>query len=556
MVDIRINKSVGERVNIEFNRKPNALLRRRRIVTWAVFAAALAAMGFLLAQNDKRVYWAGELSPSHKIFQNDCQQCHDQRFQPAVRFAKFDDAVHSVSTDACRSCHSNFHHRDHNRYITDHDERFVHNCVVCHKEHQGDVSLSWISDSHCVNCHGDLNVQGARPNYFPQITSFDDHPEFALHRKPNGSIGPEHLVSDVAVRGSEGAWVDPARIKFNHYYHLDPGGLPVPPGHPEYGDGTVRKKLTCGSCHQPDDAGRYMQPIRYETHCSECHRLEYRTELSLAGNKQSQPLPHASPEVIRGALRDRLMAYANAFPEKLDASSAGETDEPESSEPRHPNKSRATQLSAKDKWTWVEDKISRMERAIAFRTSGDRKPPEHDDNLLMPTDDVIGHVQTGCAHCHFVDRPQETSISESDLLANWSIVPPSIPSRWLRHSHFDHSKHVEVADIFYGPAGGDRDQPLSIDDRSCLVCHDPRGAHDPGSRLGDDPDRFRLSSEKTADILMPSIKVCQACHAKSEAGQKINSGHARDSCVECHKYHHPDAAHPRMPKRLVGADAK
>lgn len=558
MVDFRTNKSVRERVNLGFHRKPNPLLRKRRWLTWSVLVASLAAVAFLIAWDDKRAFWAGELSSSHKLFQNDCQQCHVHQFQPAVRFATFDHSLHSVSVEACRNCHRDIHNLDHNRYIADHDIQFIDNCVVCHVEHQGDVSLSRISDAHCVNCHGGLHVKGdARSNFHPQITSLADHPDFAFHRTASGgSVGAEHLVNGVAKRDSEGVWADRAQIKFNHHYHLEPQGLPVPPGHPEYAnDGTFRKKLTCASCHQPDDTGRYLKPINYEKHCAECHRLEYRTELSLVGNDKSLPLPHESPTLIRSLLRDRLMAYANAFPERLQLPS-DRADQPAASEPRHPNKNRAATPSAEDKWTWVEDKMSRMEAAIAVRTSGDRKPAEQVDALVMPTDDIIGHIQTGCAHCHVLERPTSAVGSNNPSVPAWGIVPPKIPDRWLRHSRFDHSKHTNVADIFHGPAVRHEDEALPTNDRSCLVCHDSRISSAPGIKPSGTPGGLRLSSKNTADILIPSIRVCQTCHTKSAAVGELKGSHARSNCVECHRYHHPGDGHPQVPELPDGVDGK
>ncbi|RMG46152.1 MAG: hypothetical protein D6723_17355 [Acidobacteria bacterium] len=68
---------------------------------------------------------------------------------------------------------------------------------------------------------------------------------------------------------------------------------------------------------------------------------------------------------------------------------------------------------------------------------------------------------------------------------------PAIPDRWFVHSVFDHRAHRALA---------------------CVACH--AGVSE---------------SRRTADVLLPGIQSCRACHS--------GDGGARTSCVECHEYH-------------------
>jgi hypothetical protein len=44
-----------------------------------------------------------------------------------------------------------------------------------------------------------------------------------------------------------------------------------------------------------------------------------------------------------------------------------------------------------------------------------------------------------------------------------------------------------------------------------------------------------VSSDATADILLPGIELCRNCH-----GSQQTRGSARSDCVECHAYHHDE----------------
>lgn len=97
----------------------------------------------------------------------------------------------------------------------------------------------------------------------------------------------------------------------------------------------------------------------------------------------------------------------------------------------------------------------------------------------------------GCAYCH-----QVTGQATNEPV----VQAPVTPDRWLSRAVFDHSKHEHV---------------------SCTECH----------QAG--------SSQKTSDILMPTMQSCRKCH--SEQGGIVAS------CATCHSYH----AHPTSPASQI-----
>ena len=100
---------------------------------------------------------------------------------------------------------------------------------------------------------------------------------------------------------------------------------------------------------------------------------------------------------------------------------------------------------------------------------------------FFPTDKQMG---SSCLYCH-------VSNGKDDATNLPKIADPKIPAVWLPKSIFDHEVHRVV---------------------NCNECH--KGA---------------LTSESTADLMLPGVKSCQDCH-------KVEGG-ARSGCVECHVYH-------------------
>ena len=121
-----------------------------------------------------------------------------------------------------------------------------------------------------------------------------------------------------------------------------------------------------------------------------------------------------------------------------------------------------------------------------------------------------------CAFCHAVSRPPPRSL-------NFVVSPVPQLTRHLPAGAFDHGLAAHSRDTSGRPA--------------CGSCH------------------AAIRSEEAADILLPSISRCAACH-----GRKVGPVIAKSDCAECHAYHDPGgtAAHGagrpgswRPPTRLV-----
>src|SRR5262249_28397852 len=103
---------------------------------------------------------------------------------------------------------------------------------------------------------------------------------------------------------------DPGKVHFNHASHM---GLTNADG---------KQRLDCASCHQPDDTGRYMRPVNYQSHCKECHPLavqprgtvEERALADAGAAFAKDPAPHTTPATVRAVLRDRLWQFVNEHP--------------------------------------------------------------------------------------------------------------------------------------------------------------------------------------------------------------------------------------------------
>jgi NAD-dependent SIR2 family protein deacetylase len=108
--------------------------------------------------------------------------------------------------------------------------------------------------------------------------------------------------------------------------------------------------------------------------------------------------------------------------------------------------------------------------------------------LFLNQQSAKTHALTTCSHCHIeAGRADGLPIYEKSL----------IPSRWQQHSVFNHGSHRNVG---------------------CTDCHDK---NEQGVSVAD--------SRSASDILLPTLQKCQECHT--------GAGGARNTCVECHRYH-------------------
>jgi hypothetical protein len=444
--ELRTPKTLADWVDLDYVKRPRPLRRWWRPALAVALLGPLLYVAWAVAMGSPTAFQAGPVSTAHALFNNDCQQCHENTFQTFGRLWRFNSAVRSVPDSACIKCHSGPIHHE-----TMVEQR---SCASCHREHRGRASLARIDDLHCTSCHADLKRNDGRPSDFdPHVTAFAPrrHTEFKLFAK--------------------GEPTDPGHIQFNHQKHLvaegvwriaeeqvlaqgkkvdEMGFLPAFDIPKEL---KQRTKLDCQRCHQLDEAGRYMLPIRYEQHCQECHPLgvqllvprqkgEKEERLhELARGFRERPAPHPastqSPEVVRGTLWDRLARFIRMKENQvfLDPPANDDLDR------AIPGTPLAAELS-REQYGWVNQQLGLVEQLL-FDGAG------------------------GCRYCHLEKQPAKrpTGLPEYEQ--------SNIKSRWLEHAVFDHKSHQMLA---------------------CAECHAAQ------------------ASAKTSDVLLPRIDKCLQCH--------------------------------------------
>ena len=491
MPDPRSNQAVAERLDINLERWPNPLFRRRRWLTLFVGLLPALLVGVYAARNDQTIYHARPVSTGHQLWRNDCGKCHKTPWQPLVRLSTFDNSARSVREQDCRQCHTQ-RSDDHHKGTA---AASYPDCAACHKEHQGQRRLADVADRFCLDCHRDLQqAHPGRISFVARLESFELHPPFALHRgweqdprAAGGTTddfpGDAHRVRDnvrLEERQGQWQWTDKAKLEFSHRRHLE-RHLKQADLRPN--DETARnefRKLDCANCHEPDAAGHYMKPIVYEEHCASCHPLKYSSKL--LGRGQDESLPHETAAIVHGVLRDRLTAFARQNPEEVRGTTTGVS--------RLPNKRPPT---PQEEWEFVEEQLALIETAVFQRPQSDESPRNN-----------------ACQKCHELIANQEEHVSP--LL--FKIAPPQIPQRWLHHSRFRHNRHREL---------------------TCVHCHHTQSAEP--EILHGQSAAITLESETVKDVLIPSIQICQQCHGTSRGS--ATAGRAQSSCVECHQYHDP-----------------
>jgi hypothetical protein len=116
-----------------------------------------------------------------------------------------------------------------------------------------------------------------------------------------------------------------------------------------------------------------------------------------------------------------------------------------------------------------------------------------------------------CSYCHTIGRPRDPA-----SLA-YAIAPVHLSLRYLPLGGFDHGVPAHHLDSQNRP--------------SCGVCHGAR------------------QSDRAADVLLPRIDQCAACHGRTKAQ---TASAASSDCAECHSYHAPGEPTSRLSVRQWG----
>ena len=83
------SRELSERVEIDFQKRPNKFRRRVWWVSLWLGIACLLWVGFEAASGEYRLYEGGQLAGPHRFFENDCAKCHTT-WAPLERVVRLD----------------------------------------------------------------------------------------------------------------------------------------------------------------------------------------------------------------------------------------------------------------------------------------------------------------------------------------------------------------------------------------------------------------------------------------------------------------------------------
>ena len=321
---------------------------------------------------DFDVSWvSGEVMNSHKFFANDCAACHTKAFV-------------MVEDAACTACHTKQHgHIDKVKFPA--EELTSTRCATCHTDHQGPHPIRAAKQELCSDCHNDLDkkVEGM---HLANVSDFEtNHPQFkpTIWQNPSKGIQKRISLDDNPVEVSN--------LKFPHKTHMNVNRM----RNPTTGKNT---QLECASCHVPEISGAYIEPVKMEEHCGDCHLLTFD---SIAPKRM---VSHGKPEEIYQELTEFYSSLA------LKGGASDKT-APKVVR-RRPGTPFVNEEEKKEALQWADLKT---EKAARYLFSASQ-----------------------CGSCHEVIKDQKNA-------SGYSVEPVKVTQIWQPKSVFDHGKHKDVA---------------------------------------------------------------------------------------------------------------
>ena len=321
---------------------------------------------------DFDVSWvSGEVMNSHKFFANDCAACHTKAFV-------------MVEDAACTACHTKQHgHIDKVKFPS--KELTSTRCATCHTDHQGPHPVRAAKQALCSDCHNDLDTK-VEGMHLANVSDFaTNHPQFkpTVWQDPSKGIQKRISLDDNPLEVSN--------LKFPHKTHMNVNRM----RNPTTGKNT---QLECASCHVPEISGAYLEPVKMEEHCGDCHLLTFD---SIAPKRM---VSHGKPEEIYRELAEFYSALALK---------GGVTDKaaPEIVR-RRPGTPLVNEEEKKEALQWADFKTKKASRYL-FSASQ-------------------------CGSCHEITPDQKNA-------SGYSVEPVKVTQIWQPKSVFDHGKHKDVA---------------------------------------------------------------------------------------------------------------
>jgi hypothetical protein len=444
---IETGKRRASRIALDYHAHRDRVQQWRWVGAWIAIVVSLfvAAFSVFGGGTFRAAVSHGPIAAVHAPWEDRCDACH-QPFAPLRSDAwgarwSWKSGNHTwghVASDRCETCHRGAPHHGSVQRAED-----AESCSSCHHEHQGhSMKLSAVADEACLRCHDWLD-QHRRSGAETQMSAAANHvTAFSLDHPKFRSLSH-----------------DPGAIKFPHDLHLA-RGLRLPEQNPQldrrwssYDDlhppaGTPRDapiQLECRHCHQLDRAttadenvrsdGRYMQPIRYDTHCRACHAGDLKI---VAQDGSEVRIDHGlSPELLKEQLT--AIAWKRILSARPDIGDIVLERSPLPGAVRDERLGKLAEATA-DEFQSAQNQIARS-----------------------------------CEKCH------QTQDELHGLPSK--IVPSRIPSVWFRHAEFDHTAHraINCLACHREAPGSKSSADVLIEGReTCIACHQPRTAVDSG----------------------------------------------------------------------------
>jgi predicted CXXCH cytochrome family protein len=445
-----------------------------------------------------QMWTAGPLSPAHAFLSADCKSCHTA-------------ALKSVKDETCLHCHKGLEaHADAHlmgkaitpgaplqkgvQAIAASFDKPVGRCASCHMEHQGERALLTKSQALCADCHAHLDQRLGKEAKIGNAADFaTSHPQFS----PTVVATPRD-VDPILTRQWTAPELDRARqlreqlIRFN-------------PAHCEgfsIGKANFRGLIQLSDRHDVpaealagDNTGLVFPHALHLSSkgCVASLAKELGVKTDGAGALGCASCHTASPdgkgfEPVQME-RNCAACHSLTFDTQGGVTRALPHGQPQLVVASMLDFYKASTLDV------VQGKVGDGRRlpgqAATDRTAQMRAfALTHADGRAADRVRAIFSPGGSCYGCHQILKPT------SGL--NFGVAPVVLQQHFLPRAQFDHKAHITAG-------------------MACEQCHAAR------------------QSQSAADVLMPPLETCRACHTSEHAMTKVPS-----TCATCHGFHVAD----------------
>lgn len=366
---------------------------------------------------------SGPISHSHAGFESKCEACHVTPFIP-------------TPNSACAGCHQGTpHHVEPKVLEAGGMAGDGSRCGACHHEHNGTLSVVTSDERLCSNCHSDLKSTYAETDLGNVDAFADAHPQFrpSFTRFDKGEPRVVRVSMDDTANLKE-----TSNLRFPHKVHLekiaarDESGKAIKGGIRSPERGVV--ELECASCHVTQTGGGLMQPVEFEAHCEECHKL------TIPGD-EFRVVPHGDIAKALATIKDYFSGWAlrGGYPNLL-----------------------------------APDVVLERRRPGHDLDEGQRKQALAwaEQQAAYAAGEMLEY--TTCGVCHEAERS-----TAADAIGGWKMQKPAVNTVWLPKHEFSHVKHdtMECKACHLAEKSEDSSDVLLVGENgkvgieSCRECH-------------------------------------------------------------------------------------